>query len=153
MRYHLEREVERNVGKGMSDADARDQARRALGNLTLAAEDARASAQWRPFEEARQDVLFALRAYRRAPAFVIGVIGTIGLGLGLLAAAFTLFDAYVLRTMPVRDPTSLYETVWHSRDGQSHGFTWSQFNRITKSNRVFSSSFAMWSTTARLRNA
>jgi predicted permease len=153
LRYHLEREVERNVGKGMSDADARDQARRALGNLTLAAEDARASAQWRPFEEARQDVLFALRAYRRAPTFVIGVIGTIGLGLGLLAAAFTLFDAYVLRTMPVRDPTSLYETVWHSRDGQSHGFTWSQFNRITKSNRVFSSSFAMWSTTARLRNA
>lgn len=151
LRYHLEREAERNIAQGMSPSVAHDSARRALGNTTIAAEDARATARWRPLEELRQDFAFALRAYRRAPTFVLGVIGTIGLGLGLLASAFTLFDAYVLRTMPVRDPMSLYEASWRSRDGLSHGFSWAQYQRLAKWTSVFASSYAYWMELGRLR--
>ena len=112
LRYHLERETERNVAKGMSPTDARDAARRALGNLTVHAETARDAIRWRWLDELTQDVSYALRTFRRAPAFVVGVVATIGLGLGLLTTAFTLFDAYVLRPLAVRDPGSLYESNW-----------------------------------------
>ena len=48
-----------------------------------------------------QDLRFALRGFRRAPAFVATVALTIALGLGLNTSVFTIFDAYVL---PARHP-------------------------------------------------
>jgi predicted permease len=112
LRYHLERETERNVANGMSPAAARHAARRAFGNPTVHTESARDSMRWRWLDELAQDVSYAIRAFRRAPTFVVGVVATIGLGLGLLTTAFTLFDAYVLRPLAVRDPGSLYESNW-----------------------------------------
>ena len=112
LRYHLERETERNIANGMSPADARAAARRAFGNPTVHAEAARDAMRWRWLDELTQDVSYALRTFRRAPTFVVGVVATIGLGLGLLTTAFTLFDAYVLRPLAVRDPGSLYESNW-----------------------------------------
>src|SRR5690348_1973920 len=117
LRYHLEREIERNVANGMSPADARDAARRALGNLTVATEQARDAVRWRWLEELRQDLSFTARSARRAPLFVFTVVATIGVGLGLLVTLFTLFNAYVLRPLAVRDPAALYEVSWRSRNG------------------------------------
>ena len=130
LRYHLDREIERNVANGMSASDARDAARRAFGNVSVAAEQARDTARWRWLEETRQDLAYALRTFRRAPTFVFGVVATIGLGLGLLTTAFTLFDAYVLRPLSIRDPASLYTTNWP--------LTWTNYRRFTAENRVFS---------------
>jgi hypothetical protein len=118
LRYHLERETERNLADGMSADEARFAARRAFGNPTVVAEDARDAMRWRPVEEFRQDVAFAVRSFRRAPTFVATVVVTIGLGLGLMTAAFTLFDAYVLRPVAVRDPSTLYAVAVRRRCSQ-----------------------------------
>lgn len=149
--YHLERETKRNLARGMSPADARTTARRAAGNLTTAAEEARDAARWPLLEEARQDVAYALRTFRRAPTFVATVVATIGLGLGLLATAFTLFDVYVLRPPAVRDPHSLYDTSWHSRDGSWRKFTWPQFVQLRQSRTAFADEFAYSNFIMRLR--
>src|SRR5215831_10347797 len=124
LHYHLERETERNVANGMSPSDARDAARRAIGNLTVHAETARDTMRWRWLDELSQDVSYALRTFRRAPTFVIGVVATIGLGLGLLTTVFTLFDSYVLRPLAIRDPASLYESNW--------SLTWPQYEQFRR---------------------
>ena len=131
IRYHLERELERNIANGMSPSDARNAARRAFGNATVATEQARDAWRWTALEELWQDCAYALRTFRHAPAFVITVIATIGVGLGLLSAAFTFFDVNVLRPPPVRDPYSLYSLSWTSASGPGHLFTWSQFQRLS----------------------
>src|SRR5512133_3520657 len=118
------RETERNVANGMTPAAARDAARRAFGNVTAATEQARDASRWRAIEELKQDVAFAAHSFRRAPMFVAGVTATIGVGLGLMATAFTLFNSYVLRPLAVRDPYALYDITWRSRDGQWHPFMW-----------------------------
>ncbi|HEY2736205.1 MAG TPA: ABC transporter permease, partial [Polyangiales bacterium] len=130
LRYHLERETERNVANGMQPDAARLAARRAFGNPTVAAENARDTMRVRLIEELQQDVTYAMRAFRRAPTFVATVVVTIGVGLGLTAAAFTLFDAYVLRPVAVRDPSALY-TVSARGDGwHEYFFTWPQTEAI-----------------------
>ena len=73
-----------------------------------------------------RDVRYALRGFRRAPAFVATVVLTIALALGLNTTAFTIFDAYVLRPIAVRDPFSLFELRWLDRAGHAHGFTWDE---------------------------
>ena len=142
LRYHLVRETERNVANGMSPMEARAAARRAFGNVTVATEQARDAARWPLIEQVQQDVLHAVRTFRRAPTFVFTVVGTIGLGLGLLATAFTLFDAYVLRPPAVRDPHSLYDTSWRSRDGGWHKFSWAQFVQLDHSRTAFVDDYA-----------
>jgi predicted permease len=142
LRYHLDRETERNVASGMSPDDARSAARRAFGNPTIAAENARDALRWKPVEEVRQDVLYAMRAFRRAPTFVATVVVTIGLGLGLMTAAFTLFDAYVLRPVAVRDPSALYTLAARSGSGVDYFFTWPQTEAIRARNDIVDDEFA-----------
>jgi predicted permease len=142
LRYHLERETERNIAHGMAPDAARDAAKRVFGNATVAVEQARDTMRWRVVEELRQDVRYAIHAFTRAPTFVITVVATIGLGLGLLTAAFTLFEAYVLRPNAVRDPASLYDVTWYSRSGDWHRLTWQNYKAIDARRDVFTESYA-----------
>ena len=142
LRYHLEREIERNLSNGLSADEARFAARRAFGNPAVIAEDARDSMRWRPVEELRQDIAFALRSFRRAPTFVATVVATIGLGLGLMTAAFTLFDAYVLRPVAVRDPSTLYTVVARGGRYTDFFFTWPQTEAIRERRDVVDDAFS-----------
>jgi len=137
MLYHLERETERNIARGMKPDDAATAARRAFGNVTVTTEQARDAWRWTWLEELRQDVHYAARSFRRAPALVATVALTIGLGLGLLVTTFTLFNAYVLRPLAVRDPRGLYDVTWRSRDGGWHSLTEDQYRRLARSDAGF----------------
>ncbi len=130
LRYHLDREVERHIAQGFSPHDARVAARRVFGNVGHLKEEVRDSWRVRWLEEALQDVRFALRGFRRAPSFVLTVVLTIALGLGLNTAAFTIFDSYVLRRVAVRDPASLYEISWIDGRRATHRFTWRQYEQV-----------------------
>jgi predicted permease len=55
-----------------------------------------------------QDVLVALRQFRKSPGFAVTVILTIALGIGANTAIFTLVHAVLLKSLPVGDPKSLY---------------------------------------------
>jgi predicted permease len=151
IRYHLERETERNVARGMNAIDARHAARRAIGNVTVATEDARDAMRWRWLEELHQDIRYALRAFSRAPTFVVTVVATIGLGLGLLTAAFTLFETYVLRPNAVRDPTSLFDVAWMSRDGGRHRPTWQDYRALESRHDLIVDSYAAINLQVRVR--
>ncbi|MDQ6828766.1 MAG: ABC transporter permease, partial [Gemmatimonadota bacterium] len=50
-----------------------------------------------------QDIVIALRGFRRTPAFPITAIATLGAGIGMAVAMFTVFETVLLRTLPVRD--------------------------------------------------
>jgi predicted permease len=92
---------------GMSARDAASASRRALGNVTLAREDARRVWVGPMIESAWQDVSYALRIFRRSPAFAAAMIVVIGLGIGTTTGVFGLVDGLVLRDLPVRDPDRL----------------------------------------------
>ena len=83
-------------------ADAAAASRRAMGNVTLAREDARAQwiAPW--LDSVWQDGMYALRRFRRAPAFTGAFVLVMALGVGATTAVFALVDGLVLRDLPVK---------------------------------------------------
>src|SRR4029079_17212583 len=54
--------------------------------------------------ELRDDVKFALRQLKRAPAFTLVAAITLALGIGANSAMFALVDAALLRPLPFPDP-------------------------------------------------
>jgi putative ABC transport system permease protein len=53
------------------------------------------------------DVLFAIRMWRRSPAFTLTAAITIALGIGASTAIFSVTDAVLLRPLPYKDPERL----------------------------------------------
>jgi predicted permease len=101
--------------------------RRELGNLTIAAEDARAAYGWMWLERLGQDVRYALRSMHHYRAFTLLVVLSLGLGIGANTAIFSFTESILLRSLPVRDPETLVVMKWRAKSYElaSHGMSWS----------------------------
>ena len=59
------------------------------------------------------DLLFALRSLRASPGFTLVVTATLGLGIGLNTAIFSLVDGVLLEPLPYEEPDRVM-TLWES---------------------------------------
>jgi len=139
---HLEMQARKNRDSGMSVSEAERAAKRQFGSLALVEEECRDARGIGLLETLRQDAAYALRGMRRSPGFALSVILTIGLGLGVNTAAFTVFNAYILRPLAVTDPYSLYEAHWLRESGRHDGFKWQQFQQLRTNSPVFTDALA-----------
>lgn len=146
LQFHLEMAARKNAAEG---SDAARLARVRFGGIDSVKEDCRTVRGTQLVESTLRDIKYALRGFRRSPLFVLTVVGTISLGLGLNTALFTLFDNFVLRPLPVRDPYSLYEFNWNDRAGHERAFSWREFENFSKNNPAFSEVIAMRGSYAR----
>lgn len=107
LRVHEALRREQLEAAGLSADDARATARRALGNVTLAREDARGIWILPWLEGVWQDGRYAFRAFRRAPAFAITIVLVMALGIGATTGVFALLDGLALKDLPVHRPERL----------------------------------------------
>ena len=106
---HLELEADRLAAtEGLSRDEAMARARRSFGNVTRAQERFHEAQHWRWLEQLRQDVGYGLRSLRARPGFTLTALLTIGLGVGVNTAVFTLFYSLIARPLPVAEPGRLY---------------------------------------------
>jgi len=154
MAFHHEREIERNRARGMSLVEAREAARRGFGNLGQTKEAMREAILWNRLARVQRDLRYAIRALRRAPAFSLTVILTISLALGLNGTAFTIFNAYVLRPIAVRDPGSLYAVSVLTGHGSERTpdswMNWDDFRALQNGTAAFSDAFGSRTTFVRV---
>ena len=124
LRSHLELEAEEQRDSGLSPGDAPSAARRAFGNTTLVKEDMRAMWTWTTIDRLAQDLRYALRTMRKNPGFSAAAILSLALGIGANTAIFSLIDALLVRSLPVRNPTELVQVmlVEQGRPGNSFGY-------------------------------
>jgi predicted permease len=137
LQFHLEMESEKHAAAGATGAESLRMARVEFGGVDQVKEECRSIRGTQLIETLAQDIHYAWRSFRRSPGFALTVVGTIALGLGLNTALFTLFNAYVLRPLSIRDPYSLYSFTWMNRAGRGHSFSWPEFESFQKNNPVF----------------
>ena len=107
MRLHLELREQEQIQAGLSSREARQAASRRFGNATLLMEKSHMAWGWEWFESFVQDTAYGSRAMLRSPALTIVALLSLALGIGANTAIFSLLDAVMLRSLPVRDPAQL----------------------------------------------
>ena len=121
LRDHIERETKANIGRGMSPKEARRASLVAFGGVERFREETRDTRALQWIDTTLQDLRYALRGLRHAPAFAFVAIATLGLGIGATTAVFTVVDRVLLRPLPFRDPGRLYACLLYTspspRDG------------------------------------
>jgi predicted permease len=106
---HLEQLTREYITEGMSEADARDRARREFGSIDVWKEQCRDVRRVSFARDAIRDIAYAGRLFRKSPAFTTTAVLSLALGIGANTAIFTLVDAVLLRMLPVLEPAELVE--------------------------------------------
>jgi putative ABC transport system permease protein len=100
LQFHLERATEFNLAAGMDPEEARRQARIQFGAVEAAREQSHEQKPGWWLGTLVQDVRYALRGFRRSPAFALTVIATLALGIGATTAVFSVVDRILFRSLP-----------------------------------------------------
>lgn len=108
LRFHLERETEKQLRAGVSRGEAARRARLEFGGVERMKEDTRDSRGVHALETVLRDLRYAIRGLRTHPGFTLAVVATLALGIGANAAMFGLVDRLMLRPPAfMRDPGSV----------------------------------------------
>jgi putative ABC transport system permease protein len=151
---HLAIEIDENIARGMSACDARDAARRKLGNTTLIREEIYRLNTLTFLDTICRDLRYGARLLRLNPGFAAVAILSLALGVGANTAIFELLDALRIRTLPVAHPEQLVDIriphgVTDNRSGWFSGrhdnLTNALWEQLRDQQQAFSSVF-VWGT-------
>lgn len=101
------------------------------------------------------DLRHAFRLLLKSPGFTLVAVLTLGLGIGVNAAIFTLVRSILLRDLPYSNPGEIVNLslVDPSGSGQNHGVTGPEVRELNKSMRTLKSSAGWVSWSFMLRGA
>ena len=139
VRFHLEREIEENIARGMSPEEARLAALRSFGGVDRVKEESRDVRGIRLLEELWQDLRYGARMLRKNPGFTLIAVLTLALGIGANSAIFSLVNTILLRPLPVREPqrlVSVFPTIL--RTGEARALSYPNYVDVRDRNDVFS---------------
>ena len=107
LRAFIEASIETKIAAGASPSEARRAVGRELGSQA-AVKDWVRDVGWESWvESVARDVGYAFRLMRRDRRFTLVAVLTLGLGIGVNTAIFTLADGMLFRRLPYRDPAGL----------------------------------------------
>jgi predicted permease len=118
IRFHIDRQTEKNIAAGMTPGEARRQARLKFGGVEQVMEQTREEFRPALLEDFWRDLKYGGRLLTRAKAFAAVSILTLGLGIGAATSVFTVVDGVLLRALPYPDAGRIVRLLQINRNGQ-----------------------------------
>ena len=135
LRSWLETATAEKIRSGMRPEEARRSAQVEIGSVEFVKDEIRGAGWESSVEAFGRDIRFSIRVLSKTPLFTAVVVLTLALGIGANTAIFSLIDAILLRSLPVRNPQELVQ-VSHT------SFTTPLWEQVRRQQDVFSGVFA-----------
>jgi predicted permease len=150
IRFHLSEETRLRIDRGAPPADAWASTRRDFGNVQRVKEITRAMRTTTAVETVVQDLRYGVRLLSRSRLFAFFAITSLALGIGATTAMFSLFNAVVLRPLPVKEPERLIALAF-AMPGRpaNNNMPYPHFDAMRRGNRTLEGLFA-WSSIPRI---
>jgi predicted permease len=113
LRFHLERQAEKDLKAGLTPEEARRKARLAFGGLDQVKEECRQARGISVLETTVQDLRYALRVFRKSPGFTLAAVLSLALGIGGNSTMFSVIYARLLEPPPYKEVERLV-MIWSS---------------------------------------
>jgi predicted permease len=111
---HMDLRRQALIDGGMDPRQAEVEARRRFGNAMAIREETRDMWGFPSLDTLTQDIRYGARLLGRSPTVTIASILSLAIGIGASAGVFSLTDAMLLRSLPVRSPGELVLLRWQS---------------------------------------
>jgi predicted permease len=145
IRFHRDRLIDDYVAAGMDRSEAERRAFIAFGNVVEIEESVR-DVRGRWLNDLSKDLTYALRMLRRSPTFSVVAVLSLALGIGATAAIFSLINALMLRTLPVKEPGRLVQ-ITRELNGRPGQVSYPLFETFRDNITSIAGAFAQQSTT------
>ncbi len=132
--------------RGLSQEDARIQARRAYGGVEQAKQLQREERSVLWLEQTLQDSRYAWRSLLKTPGFTSIAVLTLALGIGANIAIFTVVNAVLLRPLPFQNPERLVR-IFDDLSGagvKDIGMSVPEFEDLRDRSGVFENISVLW---------
>jgi predicted permease len=153
MRLHLDLRRQQQIESGLSPTAASQAANRKFGNVAHLKEKSMMTWGSEGLESFIHDAAYGARALLRSPALTVVALLSLALGIGANTAIFSLLDAVMLRSLPVKDPAQLVLLGKGNASGITDDFARSDlysypfYRQMQEKNQVFSDTAAIFSMT------
>ncbi len=144
IRLHLDLRKQQLIDRGFSPEAAHRAAHLKFGNATRIKEKSQMTWGSEVLESFLKDALYGMRALWRSPAVTLVALISLALGIGANTAIFSLLDAVLLRSLPVKDPGQLVLLGKGEEGGIGNAFVDTElysypfYHQLQQRNAVFS---------------
>ena len=140
--FHIERETSKLIEQGIPPAEARSRARARFGSATLAADQCRDERGTAVIDNTTRDIRYAFRTFLKAPLTAFTIVATVAIGLGVVAALFTILNAVIFRVDDVPEIARMYAVQRPAQASNAPPFTRPVFDAMRSETDVFTDAYA-----------
>ena len=137
MEFHIEEVTAELRGAGLSEPDARAEARRRFGNFGQKQEESREIWISRYASDFWQDLRYGARGLRRDPGFAAVAILSAALGIGACSTVFSIVNFALFRPLPVADPDRLMSITGFKKGSPGGSMSYPEARDMAKGSKAW----------------